>query len=369
LAAPRSNYFTNFSFRFEPNVKRLEACLTERLCAGTKDGSQQTTGASMLSFLFLAVFLFSGAPHALSAESQKVDRVRIGYSSISSSRIALWATNDMGFFRKNGLAAEVIVTPGVQGTQALIAGELQFYLGGVDSAALAASRGSDLVALATAEPIEYKLIAQPDVKTVKELRGKKIVVDRVGGTSYYVSLQILEKVGLKTGDVELVQVGGGGNQRVAAFKSGLVAGVVTATDRFEQLKIPYRALADAMEMGIKVMGNSYLTTRSFRDQNKDTVLRTVRALVQGRRWAKDPKNRQEVLRIYNRYMPSADPSFIDHLYRRNVEPIPLYPYTNVDDLRIFLSYLTDANPTLRSLKLTEFVDNSYLKRVEQEGAS
>jgi hypothetical protein len=26
----------------------------------------------------------------------------------------------------------------------------------------------------------------------------------------------------------------------------------------------------------------------------------------------------------------------------------------------------DANPTLRNLKLTEFVDNSYLKRVEQE---
>jgi NitT/TauT family transport system substrate-binding protein len=323
----------------------------------------------MSSFLFIAVFLFGSASHVFSADSQKLDRVRIGYSSISSSRIALWATNDMGFFRKNGLAAEVIVTPGVQGTQALIAGELQFYLGGVDSAALAAARGSDLIAMATAEPIEYKLITQPNVKTVKDLRGKKIVVDRVGGTSYYISLQILEKVGLKTGDVELVQVGGGGNQRVAAFKSGLVAGVVTATDRFEQLKIPYYALADAMEMGIKVMGNSYLTTRSFRDQNKDVVLRTMRALVQGRRWAKDAKNRQEVLKIYNRYLPSTDPSYMEHLYRRNVEPIPIYPYTNIDDLRIFLSYLTDANPTLRSLKLAEFVDNSYLKRVEQESGS
>ena len=273
-----------------------------------------------------------------------------------------------GIFRKNGLAAEVIVTPGIQGTQALIAGELQFYLGGVDSAALAAARGSDLVAMATAEPIEYKLITQPNVKTVKELRGKKIVVDRVGGTSYYISLQILEKVGLKTGDVELVQVGGGGNQRVAAFKSGLVSGVVTATDRFEQLKIPYHALADAMEMGIKVMGNSYLTTRSFRDQNKDVVLRTMRALVQGRRWAKDPKNRQEVLRIYNRYLPSTDPLHGSSVPKeRRADPV--YPYTNIDDLRIFLSYLTDANPTLRSLKLTEFVDNSYLKRVEQETGS
>ena len=163
----------------------------------------------MLSSLLVAVFLLGGASHAVSAESPKLDRVRIGYSSISSSRIALWVANDMAFFKKNGLAAEVIVTPGVQGTQALIAGELQFYLGGVDSAALAAARGSDLVALATAEPIEYKLIVQPNVKTVKELRGKKIVVDRVGGTSYYVSLQILEKVGLKTGDIELVQVGAG----------------------------------------------------------------------------------------------------------------------------------------------------------------
>lgn len=321
------------------------------------------------SIIVFALVIFSAASQAFSAEKQKLDGIRVGYSSISSSRIALWVTNDMGFFKKQGLAAEVIVTPGIQGTQALMAGELQFYLGGVDSAALAASRGSDLVALATAEPIEYKLIAQPGIKTVKDLKGKKIVVDRVGGTSYYISLQILEKVGLKPGDVELVQVGGGGNQRVAAFKSGLVSGVVTATDRFEQLKIPYHVLADAMEMEIKVMGNSYLTTRSFRDQNKTVVMRTVRALVQGRRWAKDPKNREQVLKIYNRYLPSSDPSFMDHLYRKNVEPIPLYPYTNTEDLRIFLSYLTEANPTLRSLKLADFVDNSFLKRVEQEAGT
>jgi hypothetical protein len=57
---------------------------------------------------------------------------------------------------------------------------------------------------------------------------------------------------------------------------------------------------------------------------------------------------------------------MDHMYRKNVAALPLYPYTNSDDLRIFLSYLMDANPTLRGLKLTEFVDNSFLTRVEQE---
>jgi len=321
----------------------------------------------MLALLTATLFIVTSAPQLFSAEGQKLDRVRIGYSSISSSRIALWAADEAGFFRKQGLAAEVIVTPGITGTQALIADELQMYLGGVDSAALAASRGSDLIALATAEPIEYKLIAQPLLKSVKDLKGKKVIVDRIGGTSYYISLQLLEKVGLKSGDVELIQVGGGGNQRVAAFTSGLASAVITATDRFEQLKIPYFVLADAMELQIKVMGNSYLTTRSFREQNREVVLRVVRALVQGRRWMKDPKNRSQVLKIYNRYLPSSDPAFMDHLYRRNVEPVPVYPYTNIDDLRVFLSYLSEANPTLRNLKLADFVDNSFLKRIEQEG--
>jgi ABC-type nitrate/sulfonate/bicarbonate transport system substrate-binding protein len=69
----------------------------------------------MMSILLFVLLIFSSTSQALSAESQKLDRVRIGYSSISSSRIALWVASDMNFFRKNGLAAETIVTPGVQG--------------------------------------------------------------------------------------------------------------------------------------------------------------------------------------------------------------------------------------------------------------
>jgi hypothetical protein len=34
---------------------------------------------------------------------------------------------------------------------------------------------------------------------------------------------------------------------------------------------------------------------------------------------------------------------------------------------MFLPYLTEANPTLQKLNLGEFVDNSFLKQLEQEG--
>ena len=318
----------------------------------------------VFSLVFFLSFL-SASLHA--AEIQKPERIRIGYSSISGSRIGLWVAQDKGFFTRQGLQSELIVLSGILGIQSLIAGEIQYVLGATDSAAQAASKGSDIILIGTAEPLRYKLIAQPSIKTVKDLNGKKIVVDRVGGTSYYISLRFLEKVGLKPEDVDLIQVGGGGNQRVAAFKSGVVAAVINSTERFEQMKIPYHALADALELGIKTTGNSYMTTRALRNQKRDVVQRTVRAIVEARAWAKDPKNRDMVLDVYKRYLRVDDPWVLDLYYRTYVGPMPIFPYTNVDELREFISYMPDGNRTLQNLNLAEFVDSSFLRRVEQEG--
>jgi hypothetical protein len=53
----------------------------------------------MLSLVIATLFITTSAAQLFSAEGQKLDRVRIGYSSISSSRIALWAANEAGFFK------------------------------------------------------------------------------------------------------------------------------------------------------------------------------------------------------------------------------------------------------------------------------
>jgi hypothetical protein len=51
--------------------------------------SRTKRGVSMLSFIFFALIILSAVSPAFPAESQKFDRIRMGYSSISSSRIAL----------------------------------------------------------------------------------------------------------------------------------------------------------------------------------------------------------------------------------------------------------------------------------------
>lgn len=313
---------------------------------------------------------FTYSSPALAAEPRKIDHFKVGYASISGNRISLWAAQETGVFARQGIQAELIfIASSSQGIPALISGEVALFSGSPETAALAAVRGIELVIIASNEPTQYKLIVQPYIKTVSELKGKKIGIDRIGGSSYYATRRMLEKLGLNPEDVEFMQVAGGGSQRAAAFRSGILSAVVSTIERFERAKISYHVLADAMEMGIKIIGSSFITTRSFREQNRDAVQRFIRGLVEAGHWVKNPKNREGVLRIYSRYLRIDDASVLELNYRLYVDPLPLFPYTNIEDLRANLADLAESNPKLRDLSLSEFVDNSFIQRVQTEGVT
>ena len=249
---------------------------------------------------------------------------------------------------------------------ALLAGDLAIFSGSPETAAQAAVRGADLVIIASNEPTQYKLIVQPGIRSAAELKGKKVGIDRVGGSSYYATRRMLEKLGLKPEEVEFMQVAGGGIQRTAAFRSGVLSAVVTTVERLERAKIPYHVLADAISMGVRIIGSSAITTRSFRDRNRNIILGFVRALTEASHWTKNPKNRESVRRVFSRNLRTDDPSVLDLNYRLYVDPLPLFPYTNLEDLRSNLADLAEGNPKLRELNISDLVDNSFVQRVEAE---
>jgi ABC-type nitrate/sulfonate/bicarbonate transport system substrate-binding protein len=220
--------------------------------------------------------------------------------------------------------------------------------------------------VASSEPTQYKLVVQPHIKSVTDLRGKRLGIDRIGGSSYYATRRILEKLGLKPDEVEFMQVAGGGVQRAAAFRSGVLSGVVTTVERLERAKIPYHVMADAVGMGIRVIGSSVIVTRSFRDRNRHLILGFVRALSEAAHWTKNPNNREAVRRVFAHYLRTDDPAVLDLNYRLYVDSQVLFPHTNIDDLRSNLWDLGETNPKLRDLNLSELVDNSFVQRVEAE---
>lgn len=320
----------------------------------------------LLRALLAAALLACGRGWA-SADIRNGEHIKIGYASISGSRIAFWAAQDAGFFARHGLAPELVfIATSAQGLPALLAGDLVMFSGSPETAAQAAAGGVDLVIVASADPTQYKLVVQPGIKSAAELKGKKIGIDRIGGSSYYATRRLLEKLGVKPEEVEFIQVAGGGPQRAAAFRSGMLSAVVTTVERLERAKIPYHVLADAIKMGIRIIGSSFITTRSFRDRNRDMILGFVKALNEATVWTKDPKNREAVRRVFSHFLRTDDPAVLDLNYRLYVNPLPIFPYTNIDDLRTTLWDLGETNPKLREVNIADLVDNSFVKRVETE---
>jgi ABC-type nitrate/sulfonate/bicarbonate transport system substrate-binding protein len=325
--------------------------------------------SAVFAVSLIAVLLLPREPRCFAANAPGAN-FKIGYASVTGNRISLWAAQDKGFFNRNGIQPELIfIASSAAGIPALIAGETAIYSGSPETAAQAAAGGADVMIIASNEPTQYKLIVQPNIKSVQDLKGKRVGIDRIGGSSHYATRRMLEKLGLKGSDVEFLSIAGGGSERVAAFRSGMVSAVASTVERFERAKVHYHYLGDAIEMGIRVIGSSFMTTRRFRDQNREVIQKFVRAVIEASHWIKDPKNRAEVMPIYSRHLRTQDASVLELNYKLYVDPMPSFPYTNVDDLRANLAGLADNNPKLRELNLAEFVDNSFVRRVQQEGVA
>lgn len=114
-------------------------------------------------------------------------------------------------------------------TQALLAGDVQFVRLGTNAVVQASLRGADLKMIAnTINRLVFSLMSKPEIQRPGDLRGKKIGVTRLGGSTDFALDLALKKWGLRRGaDVAVIQTGGM-PQLLGAIKAGSVdAGVIS----------------------------------------------------------------------------------------------------------------------------------------------
>ena len=128
---------------------------------------------------FLAVILsLTAAAAPLFAQSKKV---RFSVSAASIAEVPFRIANVKGFYREEGLEVEMILIRGAVGMQALLGGSVD-YTSASGSTIAAAVRGLPvkLVFIASAKP-QFDLIAQPQIRSVADLKGKHVGISSRGG--------------------------------------------------------------------------------------------------------------------------------------------------------------------------------------------
>jgi ABC-type nitrate/sulfonate/bicarbonate transport system substrate-binding protein len=253
-----------------------------------------TIGRFAHTALVVALVLASGGL-ARAQESKLTIMVFPGMQNL-----ALFAAQSKGLFAKRGLALDIKMAPSSDEQRAGLAdGRWQIIHAGIDNAvAMAEVAKVDIAIICGGDNSFNHVIVQPDIKSFADLRGKTMVVDAPDTAYAFQLYEILKRNGLDKGDYTVKPVGAT-IKRLAAMQED-------KTLSASMMNPPFSLLA--MKDGMKDMGaaasllGAYQATggavlRPWAKANSQVLVKYLQAYVEGLRFALDPQNRDEAIKL------------------------------------------------------------------------
>ncbi|MEE4540543.1 aliphatic sulfonate ABC transporter substrate-binding protein [Streptomyces sp. V4-01] len=179
------------------------------------------TRRALLSSLSATALSLTAVGCSSSSGSGGATKIRFGYIADFNGSSLLAIADDQGLWKKAGLAPSIkVFTNGPIQIQALGAGDLDFGYIGPGAMWLPATGKAKVIAIDTLTDAD-RVIAQPGITSIEQLRGRKVGVPE--GTSGEMILNLaLKKAGLTESDVKKVPMDPA--TLVAAFSSGQIDG-------------------------------------------------------------------------------------------------------------------------------------------------
>jgi ABC-type nitrate/sulfonate/bicarbonate transport system substrate-binding protein len=223
------------------------------------------------TIFLIAVTVLSSRARAAEKDLQKLT---VGYTPIAGAALPFFIAVEEKIFQKYGFEVSPVFMGGSPLINAaILAGE--FPIGYTGGGAVISSRlsGSDLIAIASPLPVlTIDGWSRPEIKSIGDLRGKRIGVTRFGASSYFSALSMLEAGGVKPSEVTFIQNGGVG-ESYAALLGG----------RVDVCMIGYPFGLNAKNAGFNLL---------FRPSQTEYGLFPTAVIAARESWLKEPKGRK-----------------------------------------------------------------------------
>jgi ABC-type nitrate/sulfonate/bicarbonate transport system substrate-binding protein len=158
---------------------------------------------------WLIFFLILGFTARLAPAQEKM---RVAIPLFPTAAFPVLVANDRGFFQKEGLTVERIRINSAPTTyQALISGDVHMAAGAPTGLLPSHAQGADVIALGSWDNlVPYVWLTRNKINDIRELRGKKVGVNRAGSKPWLIIHVLLQDAGLDpVKDLTLLQMGGG----------------------------------------------------------------------------------------------------------------------------------------------------------------
>jgi ABC-type nitrate/sulfonate/bicarbonate transport system substrate-binding protein len=300
---------------------------------------------------------------------QQAQKIKINYPARTGTTWPLYIAKDGGYYSKYGLDVELVFGVHPAGIAMLVNGEAVMTNYPLELAMQAASKDGSLVAYASSFRKSLFALMSINVKSVKDLKGKRIGVSQIGDAPYNYAVAILAKQGLRARDVQWVSVGTDVNGRVAALMSGRVdASMITAPVYFKLESIGYKSLANISDFDDIYAPTVFLFKKTVVAANPKLPELLIRAHAEAIKRLYDDKS--FAVKTYLAYN-KEDPADVEKVYDRYTSSnvYERVPYILAPAAKYVLEHPADdqSGAQMTRFDFRTVLDNSIVDRLVKEG--
>lgn len=234
------------------------------------------------------------------------DKVIISYSSRSYAFLPAQIAVVKGFFKDENLEPLLIQMRSQVTVPALLSGEVHYTLsfGNIIGSAMA-GLPFKILGVLTDKPL-HSLVARPDIKTIAELRGKRIGSQRIGGSDQLAAEAILQAKGIDVKDVQFITLGGDEPVRVEMLRKNLVDAICTVPPGPVRLaREGYNVLGGPKDLKIGSPISAVAATDTRLKTQREETKKVLRAVLRGLRAMHE--RRDDTIAIMSKWLSqSAD---------------------------------------------------------------
>jgi ABC-type nitrate/sulfonate/bicarbonate transport system substrate-binding protein len=294
-----------------------------------------------------------------------VDKLRVSYASVTGNTAGItYIAQRAGLFEKQGLDVELIlITGGPASISALLNADVDLDMRAPVAALQAMAHGVKLIfLLSQSNTLEYDVVTRPEIKDIKQLKGKKVGIIRFGGISELMVRYLFQKLGLDADkDIAIIQVG---QARFVAMEKGAIDATVLASAESAYAKRNGFRVLDMPTLPF--FGSTIVAAPAVAAKRADVMARYMKGYLDGVRFfLNEPERSRQYLADLLR---TKDRDMIDLAYKNHPQhQMGRKPYPDMNAVKATLDIMSPREPLVKKLKAEELFNLSYLKQLDQSG--
>jgi NitT/TauT family transport system substrate-binding protein len=238
-------------------------------------------------------------------------RVSIGIGAGTLGHLPLVFAREKEFFREEGLRVDLIQIKAGLNVPAILEGGLD-YSGIIGIPINAALQGLKFKVLMVNSTLAMDLVVQPEIKTVQELRGKRIAVDSIGVFSHTLAEEILRRNGVNPRDVTFTAMGAT-PLRLAALQSKVVhATMLGIPQNFMAEEAGFSRLVSAQDV-VHLAQSGISTLETKYQASPEVAYRLVKGALKGLLYYR--ANRSSSVAMLAKFLGIRNPQLADRIYQ------------------------------------------------------